>query len=619
MNERTRVPAVDEGTRRRLIRLALALLTLVVALAVPTTAHAENSVASSNPADGSTIAESPAEIVITFTEELGEVNTIAVTCNTALFTVGPRRVGDDGLTLSAEIIDALPRGTCVATWAVSDVDGNPNGQGNLTFNVQNDTAATATTGPASSTPSSAVDGTTPAAEDTPTTTSAASDDISPLDEVDSGKGPLWLGRLLSMLGIAVVFGSLLLIAAAWPEGVEYLLAIRFIRAAWALAFVGSLLYVAAATAAVSGAGLGAGFNPANWVDLFDAGVPGIAAIAQLVLVAASAFVAFRPDRVIDPVTQMASLGIPALAAATIGLSRTNVELPIVSIPMAIIHAVAMSIWLGGLVLLARVVLAGPGEEDLVHAVRGFSRVSNLAIGATVISGLVQMVILDGGDLFGSSHGQVLLFKTVVVAAMIFVAVSARQFVNQRLLRANEMTIPMADRLRRAFGIEAAAGVAVLALSGWLLALTPPNAPGGSSESYVVERHFESAEAQIDVTVELTSDRVGPAGMRVTVEQPESGLSGLEVVLTAPPNDEIGTITQPVPLNGPGVGVLPAAAGVPLDVAGDWTMTVNAVTPTGVYASESQGFTVVDPDGSTTDAPLTVPPQVIVTIPEPTAP
>ena len=50
-------------------------------------------------------------------------------------------------------------------------------------------------------------------------------------------------------------------------------------------------------------------------------------------------------------------------------------------------------------LLARVVLAGPGEEDLVHAVRGFNRISGPAIVVTVVSGLIQLYRLDGGSLF----------------------------------------------------------------------------------------------------------------------------------------------------------------------------------------------------------------------------
>ena len=322
MNERVVVPPSGRLIRRLLVA-AFAAVGLVSVL--PGVAFAENSVASSTPADGSTIAESPAEIQITFTEAVGEANTITVTCNTELFTVGPRRVSDDNLTLNAEVIDPLPKGTCVAAWAVSDPDGAPNGQGNVTFTVENGPEVVETTPTTPGSTPTGTTGTTTGATDTtdPSADTATTDEVAELESVDTGQGPLWLGRLLSVLGVAVLFGSLVLIAAAWPEGVEYLLAVRFIRTAWIVAFVGTLLYVAAATAAVTGSGLGSGFNPTNWPDLFDAGIPGIAAIARLVLVAASGFVAFRPDRVIDPVTQMVSLGIPALAVATIGLSRTE--------------------------------------------------------------------------------------------------------------------------------------------------------------------------------------------------------------------------------------------------------------------------------------------------------
>ena len=608
MNERTSLRGAGR-LRRAITGAALAVVGVgsLVGL-LPGTALAENSLVSSDPADGSTLAQSPEVISFTFSEPLGEVNTITLTC-TDLYTVGPREVSDDRLTMTAEVIDALPKGACVASFVVSDSEGSPNGQGNITFTVENDPATVETTPTSEPT----TGGSVPAGEVSTTTSNAG--DVTNLSDVDAGQGPLWLGRLISVFGVGVLLGSLVLIAAAWPEGVEYLVTIRFIRAVWIVALVGTLLYVAAATAAVSGSGLGSGFNPTNWVDLFDAGIPGIAALARLLLVIASAWVAFRPDRVIDPVTQMAALGIPALAVVTIGFSRTNMDLPILGVPLSIIHALAMSVWLGGVVLLARVVLAGPGEEDLVHAVRGFARLSNLAIGATIATGIAQMILLDGGDLFGTAHGRVILLKTVVVAVMIFIAVSARQFVNQRLARANEMTVPMADRLRRAFGVEAAAGVIVLAMSAWLLSLTPANVSAGPNIAYAITMEVDAPEAELVVTVQLTNDRVGLSGLSVDVDEPDEGLSGLEVVFTAPANDTIGTITQPVPLTGAGVAVLPAGEqGLPLTVAGDWTMVVNAVTPTGVFTSSPQGFTILNADGTEAVSELTVPPAVNVTIP-----
>ncbi len=609
MNEQTSLRSAGRLRRAATVALLAVIATFGLAGFLPGTALAENSLVSSDPADGSTLAESPATISFTFSEPLGEVNTITLTC-TDLYTVGPREVSADRLTMTAEVIDALPKGACVASFVVSDEEGSPNGQGNITFTIENDPAAVETTTP----PEASTGDSVPTGE---VSTSATTSDgeVVDLSDVDSGQGPLWLGRLLSVFGIGVLLGSLVLIAAAWPEGVEYLVTIRFIRAIWIVALVGTLLYVAAATAAVTGSGLGSGFNPVNWVDLFDAGLPGIAAVARFVFVVASAWVAFRPDRVIDPVTQMAALGIPALAVATVGFSRTNMDLAIVGVPLSIIHALAMSVWLGGVVLLARVVLAGPGEEDLVHAVRGFARLSNVAIGATIATGIVQMILLDGGNLFGSSHGRVLLLKTVAVAGMIFVAVSARQFVNQRLARANEMTVPMADRLRRAFGVEAAAGILVLAMSAWLLSLTPSNVSAGPDIDYAITLEVEAPEAELAVTVQLTRDRVGLSGLSVAVDEPDEGLSGLEVVLTAPTNDTIGTITQPVPLTGAGVAVLlEGDQGLPLTVAGDWTMTVNAVTPTGVFTSPPQGFTILNADGTEAVTELTVPPAVNVTIP-----
>ncbi len=605
MNERT-TPRALTRVRRALVGVLLAVVGMVALL--PGTSFADNTLVSSDPADGSTLEQSPETISFTFSEPLGEVNTITLTCDD-LYTVGPRRVSDDRLTMTADVIDPLPRGACVARYVVSDSEGSPNGQGNVTFTVENDPATVETTTATEPTTGTSVP------TDTAASSPAGNGEVANLSDVDAGQGPLWLGRLLSVFGIAVLLGSLVVIAAAWPEGVEYLVTIRFIRAVWLVALIGTLLYVAAATAAVTGTGLGSGFNPANWIDLFDAGLPGIAAVARFVLVIACAWVAFRPDRVIDPVTQMAALGIPALAVATVGFSRTNMDLAIVGVPLSIIHALAMSVWVGGLVLLARVVLAGPGEEDLVHAVRGFGRLSNLAIGATIVTGIIQMILLDGGDLFGTSHGRVLLLKTVAVAAMIFVAVSARQFVSQRLARANEMTVPMADRLRRAFGVEAAAGVIVLAMSSWLLSLTPSNVSTGPDIDYAITLTVDAPEADLDVTVQLTRDRVGLAGMAVDVDAPDEGLSGLEVVLTAPRNDTIGTITQPVPLTGAGLAVLPEGEqGLPLTVAGDWVLVVNAVTPTGVFTSPPQGFTILNADGTETVTELTVPPVVTVTIP-----
>ena len=549
-------------------------------------AHADNEVITSEPADGTTLAASPTAIVINFTEEVGELRVVSLECNAEPFTLERPSLSGNNRVLTVPIPDPLPKGLCVISWLVADIDGEPNGDGLISFTVENDSVAAPATEPAAETTTAtdvAAGATADSSNAAPSGSSA--EQVVALDQVESGRGPLWLGRMLSTLGIAVVFGALFVIAAAWPEGVEYLITVRFLRAMWALALVGTLLFTSAAAAAVTGASLGSGFNPGAWLDLVDAGWSGRAALLRLVLVVASAWAAFRPDRVIDPVTQFVAIGVPALAVVLIGIDRTNGNWAAIGILLGIAHAVAMAVWLGGAILLARVVLAGPGEEDLVHAVRGYGRMSVVAIVTTIITGFAQMVRLDGGQLFNSGHGRVVILKVVLVAAMIFIALSARQFAQHRLARAHEMTVPMADRLRRAFGTEAAIGIVTLMASAWLLALNPANVSTEPSISYAIERRIEIVEADLDVTVKLTRATVGASGLEVRVDAPAEGLRGLEVVLIPPSNPTIGEIVQPVPLTGPGRAVRLESAGLPLSVAGDWLLRINAATAAGVVQSD----------------------------------
>ena len=600
-----------------LLGLVVALFATFGVAAGP--ALAVNEVVTSEPADGTTLAASPSQIVITFTEEIGELRTISVECNTEIYSLpAPTLSGNERVMTVAVPEPGLPRGLCVATWRVSDADDEPNGSGLISFTIEADPTVTSVDGTTGDATTTSVDGAAvdAAADDADASTPSTDAAVTDLAYVDAGQGPLWLGRVLSTIGIAVVFGGLVVIAAAWPEGVEYLITIRFLRAAWVLALIGTLLYVAAASAAVTGSSLGSGFNPGSWIDLMDAGWAGRAALLRLVFVIAAAWSAFRPDRVIDPVTQMAALGVPALAVAMVGVGRVNGNLAALGVVIGIAHAIAMAIWIGGAILLARVVLLGPGDEDLVHAVRGFSRISVGAIVVTIVTGLVQMVRLDGGQLFDSGHGRVTVLKVLLVAGMVFVGLSARQFAQQRLSRAHELTVPMADRLRRAFGIEAAIGLVTLLASAWLLALSPVNVSAAPSIDYAIERRVEVVEGEetvLDVTIKLTRDRVGPNGLEVRVDAPTEGITGLEVVFTPPADGVTSAIAQPVPLTGAGRAVRTEAAGLPIGVPGTWQIQVNANTAAGLVSSDPIGVQILDADGAGPTTSISVPPSVLVTI------
>ena len=255
----------------------------------------------------------------------------------------------------------------------------------------------------------------------------------------------------------------------------------------------------------------------------------------------------------------------------------------------------MAVWVGGVVLLARVVLAGPGEEDLVHAVRGFNRISGPAIVVTVVSGLFQLYRLDGGTLFSEPHGRVLLAKTVLVAAMLFVGLTARQVAQARLARAGDLTPPTADRLRRAFGTEALIGVVVLGLSGWLMSFTPAKLPDANEVDYAVVETIVDPTPEIDMDVSLSPGEVGlqQAPRRRASAGDRAERPGADV--RAPGRVQPRLIVQTVPLTGAGIAVS-ADDYLPLQVAG-WTLQVSATTLTGNVSGAGSSFDVRNADGT----------------------
>lgn len=570
------------GARRRWRAVvATSAIGLCVGLLAAPTAHADNTLASSSPAEGEQLASSPTSMVFTFTEALGSTNGAIVTCNGTPVSVGLPSAGPDGFTLTVAVPNPLPKGSCTAAVTVSAPDGSPNGTSTVSFTVASDTAVVPTS-PAVATTTPGVAPTTVVDTTQPTPDSGA--------EVDDSGSVLGLVRLVTTLGLAVLLGSLVLILLAWPEGVEYILTVRFIRWAWVVALVGSFLTAALTTADLTGGSFTSALNPTTWTDLRDS-LSGAAVLARVVLTAACGWVALRPERVLDPTTQLPAMALPALAVVTLGFSRTGGDLAAVGIAMAILHVLAMAVWFGGVVLLTRVVLAGPGDEDLVLALRGFGRIATPAILVTVLTGAVQTFRLDRGALFTSGHGRVLLLKALAVGAMVFVGMAARQFVNLQLSGASSLGASLASRLRRATGIEALSGVLVLVLTAWLVSFTPPNVVVADvAGEYGYSTPITADDLDIDVSV---TGVVGPNAVLVEITGPASGMSSLVLTFVPPVDTAASTVVLTIPpeLLAPGAVLLPLAEGVPLDAPGVWTLSVEAVTAAGTPTGQRR-FTLL---------------------------
>ncbi len=587
--------------RRAPAAFALAIFAGIVAVGAFGVAHvdaADNSLVSSTPTAGTTVEASPQTLLLTFANPLGATNTIDVVCNGSPIAVGTPQVGLDAVSLSVSVPNPLPKGECAVAWQVSQPDGQGGGSSTFLFTVANDTVATVA--PLVTTPAA---GTTPITGSTvvPTTTSGT-DTVTP--ESGSG-GPLGLSRLLISLGVATLFGALVLIATAWPEGVEYILTVRFLRSAWLLTLAVAGFNAACVAARISGKGIGSSLSPTAWSGLTDT-TPGIAALARVVFVLLTGWVVMRPERVIDPATQLPALALPGLAVATLGFSRSGGQLAFLGYAAGIAHALAMAVWLGGLILLARVVLAGPGEEDLVHAVRGFARISTSALAVTILTGFIQMYRLDWGEIFTSSHGRVLFLKSIAVGAMVFLGVAARQFIKERVARVDAMTGQLAIRLRRAVGIEAMCGVVVLTLTAWMLSLSPPKvaATTDNTKGLAATRHFTTDAA--DVTVKFSA-AIGPNAVRVEVDKPITGIAGLAIDFSPPAGATVPSVTLNVPLTAAGVAVLPIEQGLPLGSPGVWTVTVRfGSTPIGSKTVLLTDGTTATQDSTLAVLPVTTP-------------
>jgi copper transport protein len=583
--------------------LAVVVVPLAAALAAgqPAAAQEEaNSLQSIEPANGATLDASPAAIVLSFNQELRSDDSpiVVLACGTPSQPqdTGSPEVDDDGLIVTIPINTPVPRGACTVSWRLADAAGETIVGDFTTFRVDADPVPGSTVPPTQplgvSTTTSAFISITP-------TQNSSTDATTP--NQGSNGGALWLGRLLSTIGILALFGGLALIAIGWPEGPEYVVTVRYLRAVWILALVGTVLYLIAYAAKFNDISFGAAMNPSAWLDLKDDGWPGRAALLRLAFVLGSGWVAMRPERIIDPATAMWAWAIPGASLIAVSLSRVDGPAPWLGVVIGLVHVFGSAIWFGGAALVARVVLAGPGEEDLLHATRAFSRISTKAMVAVILTGAAQMIRLDGNP-FSSSHGQVVLLKTVAVAAMLAVGLEARRQVAVRLDRAHEMTVPLADRFRRAFGAEAAIGVVVLAFSGWLLSLTPAKVDEFASEDYTREIAFVDPSTGIDARVFIGPGQIGLNGFRIEVNAPQDGITSLGLRFYPPANSGQSVLFQPLALTTAGTLVLPTDNGLPFGVAGTWTLELSASTALGTQPGAQATFLVDAADGTQVTTP-----------------
>ena len=402
---------------------------------------------------------------------------------------------------------------------------------------------------------------------------------------------LGLLRIFEYLFVICVFGGLMYIVMGWPEGYEYDTTQSFLRTSWIGAVVSMYLVVVLHAARASGDSFVASLNPFSWFGALNSAF-GIILFLRFALVVAALWLVFHPRRVLAPETQVPAVLFLLAMMATYGLTRIGQNLSILTYIFGIFHAWSIGLWLGGLALLARAALAGPGERDLLDAVRYFAKISGALIVLTVFTGIVQVYLMDRAAIFTSGHGRLNVLQLIIVAVMIWLMLQLRTFAAGRLRKEKRLTAQMAWRLRRAITAEIVVGIVILAVTSWAVAMRPPQAV--AKRAAPIANYLYREELKNDrfhVVLSLTPLTTGANAMRVELLEPKR-INNFEVRLV-PQAEGYAGIALIVPIKYRGAAVASVDGGLVFPVAGIWNVEVVGTTTTGDLTSLGTTITITE--------------------------
>jgi copper transport protein len=443
-------------------KLIVFLLSLFVALfsfgVNPALAH--NTFDSSSPSEGDALEISPSNWTITFAKSVpldsfsGEViNGDGI--RTQL--TSPTHGATDNI-----VVVSLPTsltGAITARWKLVSSDGHVV-SGRVAFSVNTTSATILTTDP---------NGDIPSNSSVPETTVVSQEEIS-----NASSAPeviRWSLRLLGYLAILILIG-LVFAEMFLAEGtLAAATGRRLLLISSAAITVVPILQGWIFLADVNGYSF---FKaPFDTFDLFST-TPGSMMLTRALTGAAISYAAIIAwPQLTNTIKERQAIGL--IGAYLITLAYTSHSrsqaLPLLGIPVDVLHVAASAIWLGGLAVLALVVIPFIDAKSSLLTYTRYGRYAQYAVITIVVTGVIQTLRLHGvslSSLFGERHGQILLLKIVAVGLMLKVG-----DVNRRRLLKNVPTedSPMIKRstlLLRASFTELACGVLVLILTSMLV-------------------------------------------------------------------------------------------------------------------------------------------------------
>jgi copper transport protein len=411
----THDPRLSMFLRRpfRLLGGALLAISGVLAAAGPAWAHAD--LETTEPEYGAVLLTGPDRAVARYDRPV-EVNGAQVTLRQSgrRLRVGRPVFASPDHTAVALPLPELTPGSYVLTWFLFGPDGDVMGA-ELPFRVGGGASPTAA-GPALPSAGAA----------------AGYGAFAPLGRAQDA------ARLVSFGSFAVLVGGVVFLARLWWPGAA-------LRRTWVLlwgALATALLSNAAAFglkgAAVSGRTALGLFSPSAWEAIAGTHVGRVLAARLGFLVLVVAFLAYlwaAPHRALQ--SEQWSFGA---GGSALGIFWTHGQLSHASnqgwlaSATDVVHLGAVAVWLGGLVMLAVVLLPRREWSELATVVPGWSRLAFGAMTTALLAGGAVLVLLSPRwtALPGSSYGRFLMVKLLLVAGLLFVASRARNYVGRGL-------------------------------------------------------------------------------------------------------------------------------------------------------------------------------------------
>ena len=409
----------------RLTRLvAMLFLTGFVLLAGASAALAHATLESTSPADGSIVRHPPTQVTATFDEPVG-----ISSGSLKVFAPDGAEVDTGGTkhgSVPAEIVIALKpglaNGTYTVGWAVVSADSH-HVSGAFTFSIG-----------------------------APSATKVNPDNVnqtgSPLVSLAFG-----VVRWAAFTCFALLIGAVGFVLWCWPAGASSPLVLRLTMGAWS-GLAGSVL-AAVLLQGVYGAGDGVSrvfFPNVLHETLYSRHGRALGIRLILVIVALFVFTAIlgnlRAEGRRVTAAASATWGVLAVALAatwaTADHAGTGIQVPL-SLASDTIHLSAAALWLGGLTMLATIVLRRPGSPaaraarsrvnrktrpatvEAVQAVERFSPLALACVCALLVTGTYQAWRNVGSwpALFDTTYGRLLLIKIAAMCVLIGLGYLAR--------------------------------------------------------------------------------------------------------------------------------------------------------------------------------------------------